>query len=154
MTLFGKRKDGQAYPKRNKSGTKRKGSTKTSGIKLENPTDFTDNFKRIAKKVKHKDSEKICSRCDNRFDIDKSHAGRVLGNLPLCNNCNTKGLKPLGYPPHWVWNKMSIKEKQYALHDVGIPILDDHDYLHLDDFDDLPKGIRNSLRKKWGIEEE
>ena len=34
MVGFGKRKDGQAYPKRKKSGTKRKGSILSSGKKL------------------------------------------------------------------------------------------------------------------------
>jgi len=34
MVKFGKRKDGQAYPKNKKSKTQKKGSTKSSGIKL------------------------------------------------------------------------------------------------------------------------
>ena len=34
MTAWGKRKDGQAYPKRNSSGTSKSGSTKSSGKKL------------------------------------------------------------------------------------------------------------------------
>lgn len=41
------------------------------------------------------DQIKICSRCEKSFDIDKSKSGRVLGNLPLCNECHAKGLKPL-----------------------------------------------------------
>ena len=35
----------------------------------------------------------------------------------LCNGCHAKGLRPSGYPAHWVWNKMSLEEKQKDLKD-------------------------------------
>lgn len=117
-------------------------------------------------KVKKRDSihgmknPKICSRCDNYFDIDKARYSRY-DQLPLCNKCHSKGLRPLGYPSHWVWNKMNDSEKQRSLEDVGIPMPNrqpytTHDIHHFasKDFDDLPKEVRNRLRAKWGIEPE
>lgn len=98
------------------------------------------------------DSMKICSRCEEHFNIDASKNGRTLSHLPLCNKCDAKGLKPLGFPAHWVWNKMSINEKKETLSDVGIPVTNDKEYLHLDDFDDLPKELQDILKTKWGIE--
>jgi len=41
MAVFGKRKDGQAYPKNRKSGTKKKGSTTASGTKFKQFKKFT-----------------------------------------------------------------------------------------------------------------
>ncbi len=39
-------------------------------------------------------SIKICSRCDKSFDINKAKQ-RNFFDLPICNACTAKGLKPL-----------------------------------------------------------
>ena len=106
------------------------------------------------------DTIKICSRCDRSFDLSKARQ-RDFFSLPICNKCTAKGLRPLGHPPHFVWNKFSLAEKERAIEDVGIPKKNFEPFLRSDvmdlakkDFDDLPKEVRNRLRVKFGIEKE
>ena len=170
---WGKTKSGQAYPKKKKSGTKRKGSTQSSGKKLSRASEGDGAWQRSSATFFFQIREHIWSLKDPAVvksevknivtDLEskkreQTHRSEIRalqwiidGIISIGNN-QVKKLNESQKPKSW--KKMSIKEKQYALHDVGIPILDDHDYLHLDDFDDLPKGIRNALRKKLGIEEE
>jgi len=103
---------------------------------------------------------KICSRCDRSFDLSKARQ-RDFFSLPICNKCTAKGLRPLGHPPHFVWNKFSLAEKERAIEDVGIPKKNFEPFTRSDvmdlakkDFDDLPKEVRQRLRKKFGIEAE
>ena len=173
MTGWGKRKDGQAYPIRKKSRTKRKGSILSSGKKLSIANEGDGAWERSSASFffqirEHlwslKDPAVVKSEVKNivtdleskkREQTDRSEIRAldwIITGIIDIGNDQVKKLNKSQKPKSW--KKMSIKEKQYALHDVGIPILDDHDYLHLDDFDDLPKGIRNALRKKLGIEEE
>ena len=57
---------------------------------------------------------KICSRCERSFDINKEK-GRSFTDLPICRKCITKGLKPLGSIPRFIWQKKSIDEKKRDL---------------------------------------
>lgn len=43
---------------------------------------------------------KTCCRCDNPFDLNKS---KFNGNmeLPICDDCSYRGLKPLGYHSYY-----------------------------------------------------
>ena len=47
---------------------------------------------------------KICSQCEDNFNIENAKY-RNFWQLPLCDNCYDKGLKPLGFPKHWIWKK-------------------------------------------------
>lgn len=47
---------------------------------------------------------KICSQCEDNFNIENAKY-RNFWQLPLCDNCYDKGLKPLGFPKHWTWKK-------------------------------------------------
>ena len=104
-------------------------------------------------------STKYCSRCGGIHNSSKAKSNGFF-DLPLCNKCNTKGLKPLGHPPHWVWNKLSIKDKENALKKTKENIVYDPKnpnalkiYSNAD-YDDLPYSARQQLRKAWGIESE
>jgi len=168
---FGKRKDGQAYPKTKRSGTKRKGSTQSSGMKLSKANEGDGAWQRSQATFFFQIREHIWSLKDpavvksevknivtdleskKREQTDRSEIRAldwIITGIIDIGNDQIKKLNESQKPKSW--KKMSIKEKRYALHDVGIPILNDHENLYLDDFDDLPKGIRNALEKKMGIE--
>ena len=117
-----------------------------------------ENLKSIPKNAPN--SIKYCSRCSKSHDHDQSKGNRGMFSLPLCNGCHSKGLKPLGYPPHWVWNKLTHEEKENVLKDTHENIVYDKNnpnvlriYSH-SDYDLLPFVVRQKLREKWGIEPE
>jgi len=43
---------------------------------------------------------KRCSRCEKPFDYGKSNFNDTW-ELPICDDCSNKGLKPLGYHAYW-----------------------------------------------------
>jgi len=49
------------------------------------------------KRRQHFKDPKICSRCDEYFE--NNH--RFGWELPICEDCVNKGLKPLGYHSYW-----------------------------------------------------
>tara|TARA_B110000495_G_C22861952_1_gene502613 strand:+ start:235 stop:711 length:477 start_codon:yes stop_codon:yes gene_type:complete len=117
-----------------------------------------ENLKSIPKNAP--ESIKYCSRCGKSHDSGQSKGNRGMFSSPLCNGCHAKKLKPLGHPPHWVWNKMSLKDKESALKKTKESIVYDPknpNKLKIsshDDYDLLPYRVRQKLRHEWGIEKE
>jgi len=102
---------------------------------------------------------KYCTRCHKSFDSGQSKGGSFMSGL-LCNGCHAKGLRPSGYPAHWVWNKMSLEEKQKDLKGTKENIVYDPNnpnalnIFSKGDFDKLPFRVREKLRHKWGVSPE